>query len=389
MNRFTYDQVVSSKIPSSYPNYVLDNIQLLSIDKNKSTLVGSFSFSLPQFPSDIDVREVIDEGTTYEGVIRFFINGIRAKVLEIQQKPFYWVTEVKIGYDPRFNFSVVDPDVLFMIQNLMDNNLINESELDILTSGDNEAADFLLQDHAKLRWSVSDLLNGYKMLPGNEIIYLEEAIPQKGVINMEVIGYSNNKFMDLSNFFALVYYDMDGTLKSINLPDQSISDFDTFFTNEVKSNIKKLYYSKIAPDYAKMIKRYFSLGRFVGDEQLVSKVYPYLNSVTALAGQKKSEIALLIKLIQFTGLVGVPQSLLINQLSNIKLSLAAIIDLDRDILLNINNLLDKVMYEPSDANLMVENLNKVKKILATYVSNHALDYLKEVGLAPPPKKYIN
>ena len=387
MNRFAYNQITSSKLPSSYPNYVLNNIKLLSIDKNKSTLVGSFSFSYPQFPSDVDVREVV-EGNSFNGAIQFFANAIKLKVLEIQNQQNYWLLEVKIGMDERYDFSVSDKSAEYKIAHLYKNQLISSDDLYILQNEDSEVADFLLQNYAKLRWSTYDILNGYKILSGNKVIQLREAIPMKGVINMEVIGTSNNKFMDLSNFFSLVYHDKNNKLKTINLPGESIIDFDKFFVNEIKSNIKKLYYSRIAPDYAKMIKRYFSLGRFTGDVELVNKVYPYLNSITGLAGQKKSEIALLMKLIEHTKMIGVPIHVFINQISNIKLALSNIIDIDRNVLEEMNALLDKVMYAQLDPKLMIEYLNKVKKILAEYVSIKALEYLKSVKLAPPPKKYI-
>lgn len=389
MNRFPYNEVVASKLPSSFPNYVGNNIKIMSINKNKSSVVGSFSFSYPQFPSDIDVRELIDEGDTKDQVIRYFMNGIKMKVNEIEHMPDYWMMEVKIGFDDRFNFSVSDKSANHKIAYLYKNNLINEEELAILQNDNEEVADLLLQNLSKIRWSTSDINNGYKILRGNKVIQLKEVVPMRGVINMEVIGISNGKFTDLSNFFALVYHDQNGKLKSINLPDDTIDDFSKFFTTEVKGNIKKLYYSKIGYDYAKMIKRLFSLGRFTGDKQLVNKVYPYLNSVTALAGQKKSEIALLMKLIEHTQMNGIPIHVFINQLGNIKMALSNVIDLDREVLEKINYALDQVAYGQLGVNSILEYLGKVKKILSEYVNIKALAYLKKVGLAPPPKKYIN
>lgn len=389
MNRFPYDEVVADKLPSSYPNYVRNNIQIMSINKNKSSIVGSFSFSYPQFPSDVDVRELVDEGSTRDQVIRFFINGITTKVIEIEQIPNYWLMEVKMGFDDRYNFSVLDKLAEYKIASLYKNQLLTDEEFAILQNDNEEIADLLLQNLAKIRWSTYDIVNGYKILRGDKVVYLKEVVPMKGVINMEVIGVSNNKFMDLSNFFTLVYYGQDGKLKSINLPDEVIEDFDSFFVREIKSNIKKLYYSQTSPDYSKMIKRYFSLGRFTGDKDLVNKVYPYLNSIIALAGQKKSEIALLMKLIEHTNMNGVPIEIFINQLSNIKLALSSIVDFDRDLLQDINDILDKVAYEKLSIDNMLEYLGKVKQILSVYVNTKALAYLKHVKLAPPPKKYIN
>lgn len=386
MNNLSYKQITKSKLPSSYPNYILDNIKLLSIDKNKSKLAGSYSFAFTQFPSDIDVQELVNEGDTYDRVINFFIHGLKNKVREISNTPYYWILDIKIGIDKRFDLDKNESMFYGKISKLYDDGLITDNERNMIVSGYSEMT---LKELSTLRWTPEEVLHGYKTLRGNVQISLYDAIAQKSVINIEVVGLSNNKYMDLSNFFTLAYHDKHGMLKSINLPDQAVIDFNKFFVIELKKNIKKLYYSEVHQDYAKLVKRYWSYGRFVGDEQLIEKIAPYMNSIYALAGQKKSEIALLIKLVEHTKMIGVPNDTFKNQLSNIKLSLSNIVDIDTNLLDKINNNLDSIINGAQEADDIIRLLGEIKEILSSFTSYKALKFLKNVKLAPPPNKYIN
>jgi len=96
-----------------------------------------------------------------------------------------------------------------------------------------------------------------------------------------------------------------------------------------------------------------------------------------------------MKLIEHTHMNHVPLNVFINQLGNIKMALSNVVDLNRNVLEKINYALDQVAYGQLGIEQMLEYLGKVKKILLEYVNIKALAYLKKVGLAPPPKKYIN
>jgi hypothetical protein len=349
---FSYEKIVKSKIPSSYPDFLLGSIALMSINKNKSSLVGSYSFAYPQFPSDIDVREVIDEGYTYEGVVQFFSEAIKKKVLEIQSKQFHWVMEVKIGFNPLYP-----------------------------------------GEEVPMRWSVRDIVNGYMTLEDNSVIKLKDAIRQKSVINMEVIGVSNNKFTDMSTFFALVYRDNKGNLHSVNLPDGTVTDFPTFYVKELKESIRDL---SADGSYAKVIKRLFSLGRFIGDKDLIEKIAWFINSPYAIAGQKRSELVILSKILKFTRGDGVPIQILYNQLMNIKISLSNVITIPDYYLEMLDKNIDHAsalyIYEMKNpGSIELENttyLDEVAEQLYGFVNEHAGEYLEDVGLLPIPSKYL-
>jgi hypothetical protein len=386
MSDYTLQQITSNKLKSSYPQYAINAIKLLSINKNKMSLVGSYSFALPQFPSDIDIREII-EGGTFDGTIKYFIKALQHKVMELQNTKNVWISDIKIGIDDRYNFTTYDDDYIDRIYLLEKNKLLSKEYIELIDGNTDENINTLLESLSKIRWSVQEILSETKTLIGGVTIRLYDAIKSQSVINMEIFAIVNNKITDMSNFFALIYHDENGVLQSINLPNESIEDFPSFFEKEIKMNIVKMYYSS-EPDYGKIIKRLFSLGKFTNDESLVDHVYKYINSITALAGQKKSEISLIIKFIELTQLHGIPIDILVNQLSTIKFQIANLINMPVSTVEIINNILDRTINEilqQTNIDTIIEKLSYVKEILSDYVSYNAKKYLENNKL----DKYIN
>lgn len=388
MDKIQFADIISNKLKSSYPEYAIKNMNLVSINKNNSIPIGTFSYSYTLYPSDIDVFEYVQYGDSEDKVVEFFCKSIQQIVRNIYNKGNYWILEVKVGIDDRYNFKITDPDAEIIIGELYQSRLLSDKDLEILSSSE-EVANELLRKYAVLRWSPQEILAGIKSLPGNKQILLQDAIKAKSQINIEVIGLINGKFTDLSNFYVLLYTDKSGKKHVVNASDQLLTDFYTFFTTQLRANIKKMYYSPLNHDYYKLIKRYWSYGKITRDQGLINKILPIVNSPIALAGQKKSEIVTLIKLVEYTGLDRVPIDIFKNQVSNIKLSLAGVLALGQKNIEIINRVIDEIVNYDMKPKDIIERLEIVKDILKNFTGNAALKYLQSVGLAPPPQKYIN
>lgn len=388
MNNIPFDQIISNKLPSSYPKYAIENMNLVSIDKERSIPIGTFSYAATLYPSDIDVFESVKYGHSENEVVDFFAKSIQKIVYEISRRKYYYILEVKVGIDYRYDFKIQDLEAMTRINKLYSNHLLSDEDI-IILNDDPEVANDLLRKHSVLRWSVRDIIIGYKPLPGGVVMSLHDAIRAKSQINIEVIGLINGKFTDLSNFFVLIYTDKNGREHVVNASQELISDFPTFFTKQLRANIKKLYYSPIFHDYYKLIKRYWSYGRFTKDQQLIEKILPIVNSSLAIVGQKKSEITTLVKLVEHTRLRDVPMDSFKNQVSNIKLSLAGVLGLDNETKQYIDEQIDTIVNQDLSPDKIINILDGVKEILKEYSSEKAFQYLQSVGLAPPPDKYIN
>lgn len=330
-----FRNIIKNKISSSYPKYINNAVSVLSINKDKSNLVGSTSFAYPLYASDIDVREVFTSDEGYEKTVIYFADALVKKVIDISRTPNLWILEVKIGFNPLHT-----------------------------------------EEDEPLRWSAQEVIDRVKYLDKNVHVSIYEAISQKSIINMEIVGLFNNKFMDLSNFFALVYQE-NGQLRSVNLPDRSIDDFSSFYVDEIKVSISNLH---DAGEYAKIVKRYFSLAKFTKNRKLMNKVYPFINSIYGLLGQKKSEIALLLKLIKHTKLHGIPIDILSNQLENIKFFISAAVFIPEEIIMKINNNIDNSISNIRNIDVSIHLLSEVKDILNEYVNESAFNFLNGVGL---------
>ncbi len=389
MDKIEFSKVIANKLYSSYPKYIIDNINLVSVDKDKSMPIGTYSYAYTLYPSDYDIFENVKYGKDIDGIVNYFEKSIKKIVHEVSQRKYYWIMEVKVGIDERYNFKIDDLNAYTRIRNLFDNKLLSMGDIIILMDDDYELSNDLLRKYSILRWKVQEILNGTKTLPGGYIITLNDAIRAKSQINLEIIALINNKFTDLSNFYVLTYTDKLDKMHSVNLPQRSITDFNDFFIENLKENIKKLYYSKYNHDYYKLIKRYWSFGKFTKDDILIKKILPIINSPIALAGQKKSEIATLIKLVKHTNLINVPIDIFNNQLSDIKVSLSAVVEIDLLVLSDINHNIDLITSTKLCHNNIIQLLEIIKEQLVRFISKKSLKFLTKVGLAPPPDKYIN
>jgi hypothetical protein len=384
-----FKEIVRNKLQSSYPNYATENFHLVSINKDNSIPIGTYSYAYTMYPSDYDVFENVTKGHNTDEVVNFFEKSLKHMVQKIMSRQYYWILEVKVGIDNRYNFKITDDDAMIRINCLKKNGLLLDEDIEIFQQNDQELSDELLRKYAVLRWTPQEILNGVKLLPGNKSISLNDAIRAKSQINIEIIALINNKFTDLSNFFVLSYTDKLGNPHAVNISEDSITDFTKFFKDNLKSNIKKLYYSKHNHDYYKIIKRYWSYGKFAKDKQLIHKLLPIVNSIIALAGQKRSELKTLINLVKHTNLQGVPMDVFHNQIQNLKASLSSLVDMGYDIIDAINYDLDIITNDNATPTEIINILDNVKETLNRYVSKNTLAYLKKVKLAPPPKKYIN
>jgi hypothetical protein len=393
MQSIPFEELISNRLPSSYPDNVKDNIHLVSIDKKKSYPIGSLSYSYTLYPSDIDVMEIVEKKGDPEEIINYFESSIKNIVRRISQRQYYWILEVKCGIDNRFNFKLTDKNVVKRLKCLNEVGLLTDEEVDMLynaiptsnniTKKTEEANEFLRSKYI-LRWSVEEIMRGIKYLSGNQSITLNQALHAQSQINIEVIGLINNKFMDLSNFFMLIYIDENGEEKSINLPQEAIGDFYHFQADNLKKSMTKLFYSQVKPDYYKVFKRLWSLGKFTKDKQLIYKIKPFINSIYALAGQKRSELKTLMNLVKFTKLQGVPLKILKNQLSNIKLSVSSVVELGLEHIEAFNEDIDKIVHGNLNYEQIILLLKGLYDYLDEFVQENSYRYLEKVGLAPLP-----
>lgn len=397
-----FQQIIANRPFESYPEDIKHELELLTINKDNYTIIGSASYKIQKYPSDLDLHEVIELCCNEDNVVNFFVRELKKIVKKVISKRTHYFIELKCGIDNRFFISPgeynngyfkLDPDFFNHIKRLFNSGLISNEEAKLINNIKNmnnpgkleyEQLLKLLRDHYVIRWNAQEVIKGFKILPGKIKITLDECVRQKSQINIEIISLINGKFTDLSNFFILSYTDKDGNIYQINLPQESYTNFQEFLTDGLKSSIEKLWFSNLDYNPFKMIKRMWSLARITRDQNLIDKLLPIISSNISLASQIKSYLGTMIKVIE--KVKSPPYISIIKELENMKTEITNILQIDNNEEISIDEQIDYIMknYKKLTKFGITDILNNIKNKLEELVNLETIDYLKSVGLAPPP-----
>jgi len=494
------------------PEKIRNQVELISIDKNNSKIIGSLSYRIQPYASDIDVYESVSGCCSEEEVINKFIDGIYKIVNKFSNDNNRWFVEMKMGKDARYEmdlekisisklsdifkslysrglleehdyrniydiinkymeesdhkkilenlskFSLEDPEVLNAIEfvkgiyegrnetlkkiadayfrsktlsefrgtlfetigddvisdelekNLsiyknavkhdiysetisnIKNYYIKGSSNDRLDKCDIEEVSEILRKYLVLRWNIDDIKRGYKTIPsgikgGIIKVYIRDTISNSGPINIEAIAAIDGKITDISNYFVLTFkYENDDNLYAINLPQNSIDDFNNYFISNLMKNIYNLSEScsinKI--DYFKACKRIWSLCRFIlknfDDSMTYYYVYddiairlaPLISGQVSHLNKIKSQIGVIKDLIKINP-KNLPIDIIEDQIISMTSELQRITLLNDEQITTISDLFDAI----SNNLHVIINYDDVIDIMYLIIQEHTINYLLE------------
>jgi hypothetical protein len=113
-----------------------------------------------------------------------------------------------------------------------------------------------------LRWTVAEVLRGYKELRDNSIYYLDDAFKSKGITKLDLIAWITNKYVEISNVIVWV---------NNNKPYAYIPAI----KKALKENILEY---EAEGNYIKVAKRMYSLAKQYKDASIVDELTNILNS---------------------------------------------------------------------------------------------------------------
>lgn len=199
----------------------LDAIHKITV-KMDTLPVGTFKYKIFKYPSDIDIFEKLDDCCSYNQVRLRSAKSIQQIVQKIQKSENVIFKELKAGYDNRFkvytgyvinntifdyNPSVIrrDIDRLYTAKlilkdkyNLLNDLIIDNIDLETFAELNEELRKLWL-----LRWSETEVLQGYKILPGNFALYLDEAIVMGSIVKIDTYAKLAKRYIEMSNFFFI------------------------------------------------------------------------------------------------------------------------------------------------------------------------------------------
>lgn len=204
---YSLDQVLEEREESDFPEEVREVVDLITIQEDVLP-VGSAKFKIHKYPSDVDIFEQV-EGCCTVNEVRFQVKKkLQDIVNSVLNASDTFIADFKAGFDKRYDVYIgeedhgviVDYDPAIAkreVDNLFGQGLLSREEYNKLSAiikkseegatleQFNEIND-TLRKHYVLRWSPKEILDGFKVLPGNKKMYLDDALIDHSVVKLDL-----------------------------------------------------------------------------------------------------------------------------------------------------------------------------------------------------------
>lgn len=344
IHRISNRELLATRDPKYYTEDEKKYIDLLSVDGSEVQPLGSFTFKIQKYPSDIDINQTIKIRNNNFKVIADNLRNIAMRIM--REKNVYF-SDLKLGIDNRYP-----------------NN----------------------KDKFIVRWSISDLINGYKMLPDNKVLTIEDALKMQSVIKLDIIGFTDNRFIEASTFFLLEKIDNDGNITYVNVP----ADFFDKYIEALKGEVLK-YTSEPNIKYFKAVKRMWSLARINKDMKTLKKLEPMINSNLSLLGQINADLETLVLLIEKTQNIPnnkKPYKEIDLTLNSIGKRISTITDIDIDDSFVINKLEKARRLINNYDHGIINELEELHDYILSIINAESYLYMTKHKIYPIDKAYL-
>lgn len=287
-------EISKKEFPLNYGIETEEIIDSISFDSKNVSVLGSSAIKSTLYPSDFDLYEVVKVKNMNDLVDEFqfmiselvkmkniYIGDIKAgeyKDFEVLDKRAYIKNDKVIGYNSKLIKENITKKLNFLPKS-------DRNKLLSIVIDNPKPLEFLdIQEKLRfhiLRWTVEEILNGYKVLDNNVKITLEDALKTEGLFKLDVLGFTHNKFME----FSIIYELRDSNNKRLN-------NFRVNVKDNLKSQIKT--YQKQG-EYFKSLKREYSMLKY--DYQYDSKNEKLLPRLKQLASFFNGEAGIIYSVI--------------------------------------------------------------------------------------------
>lgn len=385
-------RIITKKYPADYSDDVLTVIRAMSFTNGKKVkLVGSYTLRNQIYAGDVDALELVPIKSVGECVKRF--KGVVAEVLKI---PYTYISDIKCGSVDEWK---VVPDNMVIKEGKVENydkslildKVLHLYDTKIITAEQLRIAKYMLKDNVNaveflalrkelryniLRWSLKEIIAGYKTLQDGRKYTLEQGIQAPTITKMDVVSWiAGNHFTD----FEMIYeFKLRGKIINPGLRDMDLAIRESVLLMRREGN------------YFKMAKRMYALARyfgykhdleplndlFTGDLGRLYGIYGDANSLKYII-ENVSDIP--------KEKVDFEVSQFIQRLANIVLP--TYLRREDEILRVVNKLRDTTIYKHNNP-VMIDLLDRLRYYIFIILSNYTLRYLKAKRLFPVPSKYL-
>lgn len=290
--------------------------------------VGTFKYKVFKYPGDIDIFEQLEGCCTFNIAKLDATQKIQAIIRDVKNSHNMMFTEFKAGYDLRYkiytgfitnnsgpptigtnttmkerglnatglnaiddyNAGLIRRDINNLTEaglfTIAESNSLLALVKDIPNIDDIMLLDERLREFWVVRWNLQEVLQGYKLLRGNYKLYLDIALSQGSIVKLDTIGYADDRYVEITNFFLITSLDKYGNMLVLT---EELADYG----QSLLSDVYKYY--PINP--LKSIKRLWMYLAFKGRICDLSIFNTLFSSNIALYSQILSDIDVAISLL--------------------------------------------------------------------------------------------
>lgn len=402
-------EILERKQPKSYSNKIMEIVDSVTFNSEEANAVGSATFSIFKYPSDIDCFETIsDYGTTKPAALKFFVSAIQKIIKKITIKKGFWLADFKAGKDPRFEIDVggfsknhltghdhiaIERKLIMLVnqklikpedyQKLMELN----KNLNVLENYE-KFKQIINKKYATIRWQANDILRGSVTHHGKKF-KLSDCIDQPGIVKVDAftfLGGTRSAFIECSNFIMLKWSDKSGKEYYTNVPPGE--QLSSYLTKSIQLEMRSLCNPESSfYNLYKFAKRLFAMCAINKDEKLLKILDPLLTSSLSQISQLAADCETLISMTE--KLKKLPFAKMLEVVNNFKPRISSISNagLNKDTCYQlIDNISQAGKYNTVEG--FNNQLNELHDYLKDIVKKQAEAYVKKKKIVKLAEKYL-
>jgi hypothetical protein len=394
-------QMISKRPVESIPDDIKAAVGVLSIDPDHVTPMGSWTFRSQLYPGDIDLMEITEQCCSATEANIFFASALQKVIIRILKTSGMYLGDMKAGLDYRYKldlgtlsynktgqpkiFGYDQQKISTNIQDLHTQGLLDQKETEELlaltiavpNASQYESLYNKLRDKWVLRWSADEILQGYKMLPGNQKLSFTSAIMHPSIIKIDIWTNVYGRFMEVTNVFVLYYKNPAGKKFLLNLKQVDIIE-------EMKKEVQKYAFSPANYKPFKLVKRMWSLARLMKDYKMISILTTITQSDAGRLSQIASDIDTIISIVE--NIQNPPVAQIKKELDFIRYRLSNVYEIKYNIK-TVSQYLTRTIRS-SNLKTAINDLHVLKDYFTQLVGDYTLKLLLTKKLYPPPSKYL-
>lgn len=397
---YTANQYVQTKNVKDIPEKVMKDIHLVTIPGNDDPIpFGSYVNRISDYFGDIDVIQMFTGCCDVEDVGKKTAKAFKDMVKGIKKARLRYFSEFKAGIDKPYYFDIgkcvegvyrPSKDLKERTRKLHELGLLTDLEMKIVmnvckkprkTGDDYDTVFNLYREKYVLRWTENEVLQGWKEISTGKI-KLEEAVLDTAPVKIDMIAVNDGgKFIEVTNFFALGL-NIDGYFFPINIHPSSLTP------ENLPPEIEKFYASNYYYNPFKSVKRSFSYIKYLYKKhndpevaELVEKYAEILKSTINILYTINSEMDA-IRLV-LCRVKNPPRKAIKSRLSLLKEPLANVLEIDKDNLALLMEMMDVVIEKPT-----ADSVKTLMKIFKEIINFWTIAYFDQLGLNPPPREVV-